>query len=126
LLPFFNKSLSCFVLSFFNAFFHFLFSAKMATYFSCYTSSQEQKEVIRMETKLKERLKGNSPFGMIKNVEALYQRVTKKLSLKASEVGMTNSTPYEMPEVHKSHMLEVELRRSQALAQAQRQNLRGR
>ncbi|MCZ2856801.1 MAG: hypothetical protein O2U62_06880 [Candidatus Bathyarchaeota archaeon] len=79
-----------------------------------------------METKLKDRLKENGIFGMIKNVEALYQRVTKKIAVKASEVGMANSTSYEMPEVHKAHMLEVELKRSQALAEARRQNLRPR
>jgi hypothetical protein len=79
-----------------------------------------------METKLKEKLKVNSLFGRIKNVEVLYQRVTKKISMKASEVAIASSTPYETSEAHKAHMLEVELKRSQALAEARRQNLRPR
>jgi hypothetical protein len=98
----------------------------MATYFSCYRSIPEQKEVIEMETKLKERMKGNGLFGTIKNFEVLYQRVTKKFSVKSSEVAMTSFTPYEISEAQKANMLEVELRRSQALAEAQRQGLRGR
>jgi hypothetical protein len=98
----------------------------MATYFSGYRSIQEQKEVIEMETKLKERMKGNGLFGMIKNAGGLYQRITKKFSVKDSEVATTSFTPYEISEVHKANMLEVEFRRSQALAEAQRQSLRGR
>lgn len=78
------------------------------------------KEVIEMETKLKERLMGNGLFGMIKNVEVLYQRVTKKILVKASGVATTSSTPYEISEAHKAHMLEVEYKRSQALAEAHR------
>jgi len=88
--------------------------------------AQATKEVIEMEIKLKERLKGNGLFGMIKNVEVLYKRVTKKISMKTSEVAIASSTPYETSEAHKAHMLEVELRRSQALEEARRQNLRPR
>ena len=85
------------------------------------------KEVIEMETKLKERMKGNGLFGRIKNAEALYQRVTKKISIKTSKVAIASSTPYEASEAHKVHMLEVELKRSQALhACMHRQNLRSR
>ncbi|MDH5690692.1 MAG: hypothetical protein OEY81_04630 [Candidatus Bathyarchaeota archaeon] len=79
-----------------------------------------------METKLKEKLIGNGIFGMIKNVEVLYQRITKKFSVKASEVAPTNFTPYEISEVYKAHIVGVEFSRSQALAEAQRQSLRGR
>jgi hypothetical protein len=79
-----------------------------------------------METKLEERLRGNGLFGMIKNVEVLYQRITKKFSVKASEVARTSFTPYEISEAQKAHVVGVELRRSQALAEAQRQNLRSR
>ncbi|MDH5390308.1 MAG: hypothetical protein OEX10_04060 [Candidatus Bathyarchaeota archaeon] len=79
-----------------------------------------------METKLKERLKVNSLFGMIKNVEVLYQRIAKKFSVKASEVAIASFTPYEISEVHKANMLEIEFRRSQALEEARRQNLRPR
>jgi hypothetical protein len=98
----------------------------MATYFSRYRSIQEQKEVIEMETKLKERMKGNGLFGTIKNFEVLYQRITKKISIKPSEVAIASSTPYETSEAHNAHMLEVEFRRSQALEEARRQNLRPR
>ncbi len=79
-----------------------------------------------METKLREKLKVNSLFGMIKNVEVLYQRVTKKISMKASEVAIGSSTLYETSEAHKAHMLEVEFKRSQALTEARRQILRPR
>jgi hypothetical protein len=82
--------------------------------------------VIEMETKLKKRLKGNSPLGVIKNVEAFSQRVAKKISVRVSGATTMSSTPYEMSGGHKAHIAEVELRRSQALAAAQRQNLRGR
>lgn len=76
-----------------------------------------------METKVKERLKGNGLFGVIKNVEVLYQRATKKISTKASEVAIASSTPYETSEAHKTHMLKVGFRRSQSLEEARRQNL---
>ena len=79
-----------------------------------------------MEIKLKERLKGNGLFGMIKNIEVLYQRVTKKISMKTSEVAIASSTSYETSEAYKAHMMEVEFKRSQALAEARRQNLRPR
>ena len=79
-----------------------------------------------MEAKLKERSKGNGLFGRIKNIEAFYQKVTKKISMKAPEVANLSYAPYETSEGHKAHIAEVELRRSQALAEAQRQNLRGR
>ena len=69
---------------------------------------------------MKERLKGNGLYGMIKNIEGIYQRITKKFSVKASGVAVTSSTLYEISEVHKAHMLEVELKRSQALAEAHR------
>lgn len=79
-----------------------------------------------METNLKERLKGNGISGMIKNIEVLYKRVTKKISIKTSEVAIASSTPYETSEAHKAHMLEVEFRQSQSLEEARRQNLRPR
>ena len=77
-----------------------------------------------METKLKERMKGNGLFGTIKNFEVLYQRVTKKFSVKTSEVATAGFTTYKTSEIHKFNMLEIELRRAQALAEAQRQGLR--
>ena len=79
-----------------------------------------------METKLKERLKGNGLFDMIKNVKPISQRVTKKILVKASGVATASSTSYEASEAYKAHMLEAEVKRSQGLAEAQRQNLRGR
>lgn len=77
-----------------------------------------------MGTKLKERPKGNGLYGMVKNIEGIYQRITKKFSVKASGVAVANFTPYEISEVHKAHMLEVELKRSRALAEAYRQTIR--
>jgi uracil phosphoribosyltransferase len=79
-----------------------------------------------METKLKERMRGNGLFGMNKNFEVLYQRATKKISVKTSEVATPSFTPYEISELQKAHIVGVELRRSQALAEAQRHNIRGR
>lgn len=79
-----------------------------------------------METKLKKRLKENGLFGMINNIEALYQRVTKKILVKASGVATASSNPYEISDAHKAHMLEVEIRRSKALEEARRQTARAR
>ena len=72
----------------------------------------------------KERLMGKSLFGMIKNAKGFCQGITKKFSLKASEVDIANFANYDRPEVHKFHILEVEVRRAQALAVAQSYSLR--
>jgi len=98
----------------------------MATYFYSHTSGQEQKEVIEMEVKLKEKLQGKGLYGMVKNVEAFYQRITKKISVKASVVTAASPTPYEISEAQKAHQLEVERKRSQALEEAQRRTFRAR
>jgi hypothetical protein len=66
------------------------------------------------------RERANNLFGIIKNAGTVYQKITKKLSLKASRVEFANSTFYERLEVHKSHMLQVEVRRVQAIAEVQR------
>ena len=79
-----------------------------------------------METKMKDRLHENSLYGIIKNIGTIYQRITKKFSAKASGVATTNFTPYEASEAFKTNMVSVEFRRAQALAEAKRQNLRGR
>ncbi len=110
----------------FNPFLCLFISAKMATYFSCYTSGQEQKEVIEMEVKLKEKLQKNGLYGMIKDAEAIYQKIAKKLSVKASVVSAASPTPYEISEAHKAHQLEVERKRSQALEETQRRTFRAR
>jgi hypothetical protein len=109
-------------------FYHLILVKKGYLFLSLYKwlRAQARKEVIEMETKVKEKLKGNGLFGMIKNVEVLYQRVTKKISTKASGVAIASSTPYETSEAHNAHMLEVEFRRSQALEEACCQNLRPR
>jgi len=70
------------------------------------------------------RAHANNLFGMIKNAGTFYHKITKKLSLKAPKIEFANLTPYKRPEGSKSHMLEVELRRAQALAEVQRQSLR--
>jgi hypothetical protein len=66
------------------------------------------------------RERANNLFGIIKNAGTVYQKITKKFSFKASRVEFTNSTFYERREVHKSHMLQVELRRVQTIAEVQR------
>ena len=70
------------------------------------------------------RAHANNLFGMIKNAGTFYHKITKKLSLKPPNIELANFTHYKKPEGYKSHMLEVELRRAQALAEVQRQNLR--
>jgi hypothetical protein len=66
----------------------------------------------------------NNLSGIAKNAGAFYQKLTKILSLKASEVEIADYTFYEKPEVHKSHLLQVELRRAQVISEFQRQSLR--
>jgi hypothetical protein len=63
-------------------------------------------------------------FGIAKDAGAFYQRITKRLSLKTSEVDFASFAPYENPKAHKSHLLEVDLRRAQVIADVQRQSLR--
>lgn len=79
-----------------------------------------------MEVKLKEKLQRKSLHGMVKNAEAIYQRITKKISVKASAVTAASPTPYEISEAQKAHQLEVERKRSQALEDAQRRTFRAR
>ena len=79
-----------------------------------------------MEVKLKERLQRNGLYGMIKNVEAIYQRITKKFPVKTSGVAVASPTPYEISEACKAQQLEVELKRSKALTEAKRRTLRAR
>jgi len=67
-----------------------------------------------MEVKLKEKLQKNGLRGTIKNVDAVYQRITKKISVKASGVATASPTPYEISEECKAHQMEVERKRSQA------------
>jgi len=69
-----------------------------------------------MEVKLKARLQRSGLYGMVKNVEAFYQRITKKILVKASGVTAASPTPYEISEAYKAHQLEVERKRSQALS----------
>jgi len=80
--------------------------------------------VIDLEMKLKDKLKGSGLYGTMKNVGAIYQRVTDKLSVKTSGVAVASSTPYEVSEAHKVHMLELERKRSQISTEAYRQNPR--
>ena len=74
-----------------------------------------------MEVKLKDRLKGTG-LGMMKSVEAFYQRITKKLTIEALEVPAASSIPYEVSEAYRAH-LEMEQEQSQALVEAHRQAL---
>jgi hypothetical protein len=68
-----------------------------------------------MEVKLKEKVQGNGLYGIIENVEAFYQRITKKILVKASGATTASPTPYEISEAYRAHQLEVERKRSQAL-----------
>lgn len=78
-----------------------------------------------METKLKEKAKKNSLFGTIKNIDPLYRRITKKFFVKTSDVAAASSAPHGATKALKANMLIVECKRSQTLADARRQNLRG-
>ena len=77
-----------------------------------------------METKLKDRLVGKGLSGFVKNVEAVYQRMTK-VSVKASNVDVAGLGSYEMSKEHQAHLAVVECERSRALAEA-RKGLLGR
>jgi hypothetical protein len=66
----------------------------------------------------------NTLFGMVKDAGAFYQRITKKLSLKTSEVDFANFTPYENSKTRKTLYAEVEFRLAQVLAEVQRHSLR--
>jgi hypothetical protein len=68
--------------------------------------------------------RANNLFGMIKDIGTFYQKTTKILSLQASEEAFANCAFHERPEVHESHMLQVELRRALAIAEFQRQSPR--
>jgi len=72
-----------------------------------------------MEVKLKERLQESGPYGIIKNVEALYQRIVRRFSVRAPEAAVVSSTPYDT-KAYEGQMVEVDLKISQALAEAQR------
>jgi hypothetical protein len=73
-----------------------------------------------MEVKLKERLQVKGFYGMIKDVEAIYHRITKKITVNASGVTVASPTPYEISEAYKIHQMEVERKRSQAMQEVQR------
>jgi antirestriction protein ArdC len=77
-----------------------------------------------MEIKFKNRLKGSGLYGMIKNAEVIYQRVTSRFTAKLSEGTVASFTPYEASEAERAHLFEVERKRSQASAEAYRQNPR--
>jgi len=74
--------------------------------------------------KLRNKLKGIGLHETIKNAESINQRLIRKLSVRASGVAVASSTPYEVSEAHKAHMLEFERKRSQTSAWAHRQNPR--
>jgi len=76
-----------------------------------------------MEIKFKDRLKGTGLYGMIKNAEAVYQRVTSKFAA-VSGGTVAGFAPHEAAEAERAHLLEVERKRSQGSAEAYRQNPR--
>jgi len=77
-----------------------------------------------MEIRFKDRLRGSRLYGMIKSAEAVYQRVTSKFTAQVSGGAVTSFGSYEAAEAQRAHMLEVERKRSQASAEAYRQNPR--
>jgi len=77
-----------------------------------------------MEIRFKDRLKRIGLYGPIKNFEGIYQRVTNRLSVKASGATVASFTPYEVSNAHKAVMLELERKRSQASAETYHQNPR--
>jgi len=77
-----------------------------------------------MEIRFKDRFRRIGLYGTIKNAEAIYKRVTNRLSFKVSGVAVAGSSPYEVSKAHKVHMIEFERKRSQASAETYRQNPR--
>ena len=83
------------------------------------------KEVSEMQIKMKEKVQGNK-LEIIKNFKAIPQRINKKLSMKVQETAIPSSTTYLQSKAYKAHMIEVEWKRSKALVEVYRHNLRGR
>lgn len=77
-----------------------------------------------MEIRVRDRLKGSGLYGMIKNAEAAYQRATSRFTAKVSGGSVASFAPHEVAEAQRAHLLEAELKRSQASAEAYRQNPR--
>lgn len=77
-----------------------------------------------MEIKMKDKLLLNGRFGAIRKIEALYQRISNKFYVKRG-ASLRDLEPmhYEFTQQCKADALEFELRKAQAMAEAQR-NLR--
>jgi len=84
--------------------------------FSVIEVAKNKNGVIKMETKLKDRLIGKGLSGMIKNVEAIYQRITK-ISVKASRVDVVGFSQRETSKEYQAHLAEVQCEQAQALAE---------
>jgi len=72
-----------------------------------------------MKAKIMKSLQVSGLYGLIKSVEELYWRVTRKFSVKALEVAV-ESYPYEVSETFKAQMLEIMCKNSQAVLHVQR------
>jgi hypothetical protein len=72
-----------------------------------------------METKLKDRLIGKGLSRMIKNAEAIYQRIAK-ISVKASRVDAVGFAECETSKEYQVHLAEAQCERAQALAETRK------
>ncbi len=83
-------------------------------------------KVIWMETSRKGITGGKNQYGIMRNLEAFYQRVTE-MSLQTAlpyEI-FAHGTPYEVSKTYRMMKSEFEHKRSVAMVDAQRQALRG-
>ena len=84
--------------------------------------------VNEMETKpekLKEKLlKETGRFGIFRNVEKLYKRLLNKISAKPYGVAIDNAAAYMASKTYHNLLIQVEIRKAQALAEAHRHSLR--
>jgi len=79
-----------------------------------------------MEASLKTIACGKSQRGIMRSLEALYQRVTEMSLQTALPYAMfAHGTPYEASKTYRTMKSEFEYKRSVAMVDAQRQALRG-
>ena len=79
-----------------------------------------------MEASLKTITGGKSQHGIMKSLEAFYQRVTEMSLQTALPYEMfANGIPYEASKTYRTMKSELEHKRSLAMVDAQRQALRG-
>ena len=83
-------------------------------------------KVIRMETSIKTVTGTKGQYGIMKSLEAFYQRITEMSLQTALPYEMfAYGTPYEASKTYRTMKSEFEHKRSVAMMDAQRQALRG-